>query len=91
MSINITLTLHRVSNCYFAIVFTTSIFNTLSYIMRRMGEKYVNQITKTIKFTASDGNEVELIFSNENCDKTVENVKSSILALYEKRIRRDKK
>ncbi len=91
MSTNITLTLHRVYNCYFTVVFTTSIFGTLSYIMRHMEEKNVNQITKTIKFIASDGNEVEMVFSNENCDKAVENVKDSILALYEKRIRRDKK
>lgn len=91
MSKNLTLTLHRVSHCYFSVIFTTSIFDTLSYIMRRMGEKYVNQNTKTIKFTASNGIEVELVFKNENCDKTLENVKDSILALYEKRIRRDKK
>lgn len=44
-----------------------------------------------IKFTASNGIEVEMVFSNENCDKTVENVKNSILTIYEKRIRRDKK
>ena len=48
-----------------------------------------NTTNNTVKFTASDGKEVTMVFSNENCDKIVEHVKNSILNLYEKRIRNE--
>lgn len=48
-----------------------------------------NTSNNAVKFTATNGKEVTMVFSNENCNKTVEHIKNSILNLYEKRTRRE--